>query len=443
MNFFSKKLGFALGSRIWQTLSGPITIFLIAESFSSEEQGYYYTFGSLVGLQIFLEMGLSFVLAQHTSHLFAHLTWGTGGGPEGDKETRKEFLKFLYSAIKWYGIMTIVFLGSLLPGGFYFLGQHPSPNGISWAFPWFFLVCTSSLNLFITPILAVIEGSGRVQEIARVRLVQGITGSLISWSVLFLGGGLYVIGTNVLVSAFIGIVWMIWKNPRLVQSLLSFREKHRKDPSSFSWKKEIWPMQWRIGISWMSGYFINQLFTPILFHYYGAKSAGRMGMSLSLVNMLGTIAVTWISIQMPTFGLLIAQKNWKELDRIFFKAFRESLAVILLGAMSIVIFFELIQSLGLSIRSRFLPPLQIDLLLGVVILNHITVVLALYLRAHKREPFVWLSLSGAILMGLSTWILGKNFGSLGVLAGALLINILFGVPTSAALWFRLRSLWHR
>lgn len=32
-----------------------------------------------------------------------------------------------------------------------------------------------------------------------------------------------------------------------------------------SWKTEIWPLQWRIALSWLSGYFIFQLFTPILF----------------------------------------------------------------------------------------------------------------------------------------------------------------------------------
>ena len=43
---------FTIFARVWQSAAGLITIFLIARLLSPVQQGYYYTFVSLVALQI-------------------------------------------------------------------------------------------------------------------------------------------------------------------------------------------------------------------------------------------------------------------------------------------------------------------------------------------------------------------------------------------------------
>ena len=40
-----------------------------------------------------------------------------------------------------------------------------------------------------------------------------------------------------------------------------------------SWKHEIWPFQWRIAVSWMSGYFIFDLINPVAFYFCGPVDA--------------------------------------------------------------------------------------------------------------------------------------------------------------------------
>ena len=57
--------------------------------------------------------------------------------------------------------------------------------------------------------------------------------------------------------------------------------------------------------SWLCGYFIYQLFNPVLFAYKGAVVAGQMGMSLSLANALRSVAVSWINTKAAPFGALI------------------------------------------------------------------------------------------------------------------------------------------
>ncbi|HVT61907.1 MAG TPA: hypothetical protein VHD33_00255, partial [Legionellaceae bacterium] len=49
----------ALLTRIWQALSAFITLFLILKCTPPVEQGLFYTFNSVLNLQVFFELGLS------------------------------------------------------------------------------------------------------------------------------------------------------------------------------------------------------------------------------------------------------------------------------------------------------------------------------------------------------------------------------------------------
>src|SRR5208283_6098922 len=84
-----------------------------------------------------------------------------------------------------------------------------------------------------------------------------------------------------------------------------------------SYKREIFPYQWKIAISWISGYFIFQLFNPILFATEGAVMAGKMGMTLVVLNGIFSLSFSWMSTKVPLYSNLIAQKKYRDLDHIF------------------------------------------------------------------------------------------------------------------------------
>jgi len=69
-----KAIGYTILGRAWASLAGLVTVALIAHLLSPAEQGFYYTFGSLIALQIIFELGFSFVILQMASHERAHLT---------------------------------------------------------------------------------------------------------------------------------------------------------------------------------------------------------------------------------------------------------------------------------------------------------------------------------------------------------------------------------
>ena len=59
---------FNILSRILSSFGGLITLLLITKFLSLEEQGYYYTFLSIIAVNIFFELGLNSVIVQFVAH---------------------------------------------------------------------------------------------------------------------------------------------------------------------------------------------------------------------------------------------------------------------------------------------------------------------------------------------------------------------------------------
>jgi len=423
----------------WQMFAGAITLILVARYFSSEEQGYFYTFNSVIGLQIIFEMGLSFVILQFSGHYFANLRWRQLGSVDGDPVNVKKFHLLLGHALFWYAVAAAVMALLLLTTGFYFFNHQKSNlSAISWQLPWIFLVIFTAINLLCTPSLAAIEGGGQVVNVNRLRLTQGVTSSLLSWTLLVSGTGLWIAVMPVLIASSTSSYWLMKYFPKLIKNALN--ADRVQDKNIFSWKHEVWPMQWRIAVSWISGYFIFQLFTPVLFFYHGPAEAGKMGMSIAIATILTSVGFVWLQANSPTLTKLAATENWTKFDSTFFEIFVQSSIFVLIGGVSIVTCLSLFH--GVPILERVLPINEMIMLLIAFALSHIVGGLAYYLRLHKREPFMVLSVIGAIILTVCIFYFGRLYGARGMVITLLSVNLFYGIPTALLLWTKLRREWH-
>ncbi|MEM1070350.1 MAG: hypothetical protein AAGI63_15715, partial [Planctomycetota bacterium] len=66
-----RPLGFAVATRVWQGISGPITIVLLVQALTLSEQGVYYAMIGIVGIQAYFELGLLNVLVSQSGHEMA------------------------------------------------------------------------------------------------------------------------------------------------------------------------------------------------------------------------------------------------------------------------------------------------------------------------------------------------------------------------------------
>ena len=207
------------------------------------------------------------------------------------------------------------------------------------------------------------------------------------------------------------------------------------------WKQEIWPMQWKIALSWVSGYFVFQLFNPVLFHYHGAVVSGQMGITLSASNALLGASFAWLNAKSPEFGRCVATEAWKELDEIFARVFFQSVMIVVGGAIAgwgAIYFLQSYYPIG----QRFIPAGHAALILAAVCVQIPIFGFATYLRAHKKEPFLWISIVSALVQGFITWYAGKHYGTYGVSLGYLAVTVTVSLPASYMVWKKCKHKWH-
>ena len=63
-----KAILFTVMARIFQGVGGIISVLLVATCLTGVEQGFYYTFGSILAIQIFFELGLGTIITQFVAH---------------------------------------------------------------------------------------------------------------------------------------------------------------------------------------------------------------------------------------------------------------------------------------------------------------------------------------------------------------------------------------
>jgi O-antigen/teichoic acid export membrane protein len=430
-------IAFTVLSRIIQAFGSIGSVVFIGIFLSGDERGYFYTFSSILAIQVFFELGLSGIITQYTAHEFAYLKW-VGNALEGDDYYRSRLSSLLRFFIKWFGIISVLLFFLLLAAGFYFFSSYNKGLQVQWQNPWIILCLATSLNLFIDPILAFIDGLGEVKDMAKVRLVQRTANVLLLILFFVLGFGLYSSALASLASILINYAQILFSKRKL--KLLAIW-KH-KGSSVINYMTEIFPYQWRIALSWISGYFIFQLFNPVLFAFAGPVVAGQMGMSLQILNGISGLSMSWITTKIPLMSSLIAHKNYTELNAVFSRTLKNLMFVNFTIVCCFYFFLVGLSYFNSPFSTRFLPLLPITMLCVVTIVNQMVFSWATYLRCHKQEPFLTNSIILGLLCAVSTLCFGRFFGMMGVVTGYTFISLVIGLPWSYFIFTTKKHLWH-
>jgi len=429
--------------RIIGTFGGLISVLLVARYLTKIEQGFYYTFGSILAIQIFLELGLGGIITQYVAHENAHLSWNKDQQVSGESKHISRLAYLLKFCFKWYSILGVLLVGVLIMVGLiYFNKFYKAEETVNWSIPWLLLCLGTTLNFLVAPISAFISGLDRVKEIAQYRLWAQLITMAIIWSGLFFGAKLYVGGISSIVGALLFYCYILFSYNR--KTIITLWRVNVYDRVNYV--KEIFPFQWKIALSWISGYFIFQLFNPVLFATEGAVVAGQMGMTLAALNGIQALSLSWITTKVPLYSGLIAKKEYKKLDSIFNKTLEQLTAIngISLIFMFLVIFvirhFHIVFG-KLDIGSRFLDYLPMILMMIPLFINQFVNAWATYLRCHKQEPFLLISIVTGVLCCLSTILLGKYTGVIGVTAGYCLITVCM-MPWGYYIFGTKKREWH-
>ncbi len=432
-----RAIGTTVITRVGQAGSSLILMLLVASRLSGVKQGYYVTFNSVVALQVFFELGLTFVLLQFSSHEVARLIQQTDGTYQGDYNSKARLSSLLHFGTKWYAFAALLLLVVVLPTGYwFFLTSYNKGRTEGWQIPWTILVFATAGTLLTNAVIAIFEGCGHVAQVASLRLRETLVGTLAAAFILISGAGLYAVASLVVCDFLVEALWLYRRRSTILDLWKAYDRTVLVD-----WKVEVWPFQWKIAVSWLSGYFIFQIFNPILFRMVNPVEAGRMGLTTLACSGLTALAMAWITTKAPKMGSLIALRKREELDSMFFRAAKSAIGVALvmaIGFWSLVVFA---QAQGVSLALRFLGPLALGLMLISSTVNCITFAQAQYLRAHKVEPFLLQSVVAALSnVGLALLLVGQ-YGATGVAAGYAFTTIVVGVGGGTYIFTRSRKQW--
>lgn len=400
-----KAIFFVLLSRGTGSISSVVTLLLITNFLSPIEQGYYYTFASILGLQIIFELGFGSVLIQFVSHEMVGVKI-TKDSISGTEKNISRLCYMISLAIKWYFVVSIGVLLIISPLGYMFFTTSKMEvlPTLTWLLPWLFLVFSAAVSLLITPIISIAEGCGFVTAVAKMRVSQTLCSAFFAWLMLISGNGLYASAAGSLGIFVVGAVWIRMNFYHVIQKALKYKGNvfHGN-----LWKDEILPMQWRIALSWLSGYFIFNLFNPVAFRFFGSTFAGQLGLSLSIVSLIAAVSLSWFMTKVPTFGRLIADNKRTELNFLYKKTFKNSLFFFCFcGAIAIAILY-ILNYLNFELARRFVDTSTFALLVLTGIGNHIIACQATYVRSHKVEKYLGNAIATAVIMSIMLFFATK------------------------------------
>lgn len=418
-----KSIAYSSGARVIQAFTGVASIFFIAQFLTGAEQGFYYTFGSIVAIQVFFELGLTNIITQYIAHEASHLKWIDPTHLVGEARNHSRLAYLLRFSVKWYAVISGILFLILIASGLWFFGYYsPSNEDIQWQIPWLLVCIGTSLNLFISPLLAIIMGLDKVKDVMKMRFYQQIIIPISTWAGLAIGFHLYVLGIASILSLIYVLTYIHYTDLRkILTNLWSVKIVER-----VNYMTEIFPYQWKIALSWVSGYFIFQLFNPVLFAYSGPIVAGQMGMTLAALNGIQAFCQSWITTKVPLWSRFIAKKEFTQLDDSFKITMKQVMLVCFVLIAILLIGIAILKQSGISLGYRFLPWLPLIFMLISLFINQVVSGWSTYLRCHKREPFLYYSIIGGIACCISTIILGRHYGVMGMTVGYALITICLG-----------------
>jgi O-antigen/teichoic acid export membrane protein len=417
-----------------QGIAALVSIVLVARTLDRATQGYYFAILGFVTFIQLAEFGLTYAVMQSASHEAA-------SGPHNlSGEANARLGSLLRGATRFNAGVTLLTTIVIAGVGTRMIRAGESSAVVdnpTWFAPWLFALLAVGVTQLLNPRTSLLEGAGFVGDVWRCRLIQEALAALLLWASLLLGWNVWAIAVSYATRALVGIVWLnaTWR-PEFFRALTQTAA-----PRDSYWWTEVWPFQWRIGVSALSGYLIFQFFTPLIFSIKGPTVAGQFGMTLALTNGLLTATTAWLSSQAPMFGSLIATRSYEDLDRAFMRSLRSSFLLVLIVALVLVATVALLDRLQLPIATRILPPRSFAMFAATTVVNHVIFAMAIYLRAHRREPLMISSVIGAIVTPLVVLVVGRRGGT-DAIAASYLVMTVAGLAITTAIFVSRSRAWH-
>jgi hypothetical protein len=411
---------FAIGATTSQGVGLFAVAWVATHRLNSAELGFFFSFLSFGALVQLADFGLSYAALQTAGKLA-----GTARLHElrsvAERLARWNFFAagIATAAVSWIGWSTF------MAGG----GQAVS----GWRGAWTAYLVGTFLFQLAMPAVALREGAGRVVEVWKLRAVQEWVASIACLLVLYFGGRLWGLAASAAARATVAGCWLLFGTPLPPDRSVAKYTMQR-------WLSEVWPFQWKIGLSVLSGFLIFRAITPIILVEKGPVTGGQFGLAMSLMNLLIAITSAWPMSHAAHYSTLIAKGESDTLRREFPRLLWASTALAVVAAASTIGVLWWTRQRGFTFALRLTDPATTAIILAAAVAHHIVVCFAMFLRAEGREPLLIPSVIGGVVTVSAIW-LAAHFGTATDIAIVNLVLAAGGIPIAFFLLRRRPGLW--
>ena len=405
--------------RIIHALFALVTLYFITQYLSPEEQGWYYTFLSFSALIYLFDFGLSMALVHISAIEFSKFKWGINGYIIG--ENSKRFENFINIAFYKYVKLAFLYFLIIFPFGILYFNFNQSSQDIFWFIPWVIHSISAALSLLCFPFLNIIEGSGNIEEIYKLKIFQISIGTLLCCSLIYFNYPL-IATSMILLSLFLTtLFWLLIYRKNNISSIMNVK-------AYYDWKGNVSSFKNKVGLTFLGSYLFTQIYTPILFYLENPSLAGKFGLSLAIANMIGIISSSWLIVNIPKMTKAVAEKEFDFFIIVFKNSFVKSLIFLIFSLTALIIFYLILDEH--KITSRLLEFYSFIGILAIILIMHIINSIVIYLRCFKKEPLVIIHfICSAMTLFLGIYLI-PNYSVSGLISIILIIQIFITLPAS-------------
>lgn len=303
-----------------------------------------------------------------------------------------------------------------------------------WGVPWIIYCISTAINFILQSVLAFFEGINQIAKVQKIKSVDAIIINLLAVVLLYFNKGIYSLGIAMFAACAVDIVLIYIFFKEVIIQLLSVEKEKIK------WFSEIFPLLIKYSVSWICGYIIFQIYNPIVFHLYGAELAGKVGYSITIISSICSISNIWIYIVIPKFNIMAEKKQWDKMDKELLLRLPLCAITFIVGTISFLIILKT-PIIGAFMEERILDSKQL-LILAMAYLGQISVNgFAVYLRAHKKEPLMSVSIVSAVYSLIVT-IICLYFGNFKLIFLGYLSSFVFSIPMTIFIFNKFKKKWH-
>lgn len=378
-------------------ISSVLLVIGVTTQLSSGGQGIFYYLQSLAALSFFFDLGVGFVLA-HLAGNARHKRGRADGSHQA--ENWDEISAVAHFGLKWLLCAAILYTIVVSSIGLSGLGKVVGLSG-SDVFLWALLVAANAGNIILSNALSFFEGLGYASKTSLPRFAQAFLNAALFFGLVTQEPDPYSIGISMAVSVLCAatISLLILREP--IRSITS-----AKHASSIPWKTDVLPFQWRIAVSWLTGYFMFQAPTLAIASAGKLDDAGRFGLSMQIFLAIISVAQVYLTFGIVRWAGYFGQKRPKLAYREYLVSLAATATIVLVSGIGLIIAVEFI--LPAQLAERVLEQRQLILLLAGTLGFQLFMCSNFYFRAQLEERLWSISILGGLMMVLGWWRLGTS-----------------------------------